>query len=116
MFFNLNNTLFCLYRPIYVDLDVGQGQLSIPGTIGAMAIERPADVEEGFSQVCPLIYHYGYKEPGCNVMLYNLLVTKLAQTVAERMEANRQSRRENNILPVIHLLSDFFFKFLFRCC
>ncbi|EFX89485.1 protein CLP1 homolog [Daphnia pulex] len=78
-------------RPIYVDLDVGQGQLSIPGTIGAMAIERPADVEEGFSQVCPLIYHYGYKEPGSNVMLYNLLVTKLAQTVAERMEANRQN-------------------------
>lgn len=64
-----------------------------------MAIERPADVEEGFSQVCPLIYHYGYKEPGSNIMLYNLLVSKLAQTVAERMEANRQSKsRELNIL------------------
>ncbi|EFX62356.1 hypothetical protein DAPPUDRAFT_120305 [Daphnia pulex] len=61
----------------------------------------PADVEEGFSQVCPLIYHYGYKEPGSNVMLYNLLVTKLAQTVAERMEANRQSRRENAVSGVI---------------
>lgn len=57
-----------------------------------MAIERPADVEEGFSQVCPLIYHYGHKEPGTNIMLYNLLVTKLAQTVAERMDANRQSK------------------------
>ena len=78
-------------RPIYVDLDVGQGQLSIPGTIGAMAIERAADVEEGFSQICPLVYHYGYKEPGSNSMLYNLLVSKLGQTVSERMDENRLS-------------------------
>lgn len=84
-------------RPIYVDLDVGQGQLSIPGTIGAMAIERPADVEEGFSQICPLIYHYGYKEPGSNSMLYNLLVTKLAQVVAERMEVNRLSKSRGTL-------------------
>jgi len=76
-------------RPIFVDLDVGQGQLSIPGTLGAMAIERPADVEEGFSQICPVIYHYGNKSPGNNQILYNLLVKKLAKTVAERMEANR---------------------------
>jgi polyribonucleotide 5'-hydroxyl-kinase len=69
-----------------------------------MAIERPADVEEGFSQVCPLIYHYGYKEPGSNVMLYNLLITKLAQTAAGRMEANRQSRRESNIHSIIHII------------
>ena len=78
-------------RPIYVDLDVGQGQLSIPGTIGAMAIERPADVEEGFSQICPLIYHYGYKSPDKNLMLYNMLVTQLAKVVGERMDANRLS-------------------------
>ncbi len=56
-----------------------------------MAIERPADVEEGFSQLCPLVYHFGYKEPGSNPILHDLLVTKLAQTVAEKMEANRIS-------------------------
>jgi len=81
--------ILVLFRPIFVDLDVGQGQLSIPGTLGAMAIERPADVEEGFSQICPIIYHYGYKSPGNNQLLYNLLVSKLAKTVSERMEANK---------------------------
>ncbi|EFX63542.1 hypothetical protein DAPPUDRAFT_119123 [Daphnia pulex] len=35
---------------------------------------RPADVEEGFSQVCPLIYHYGYKEPGMNGQGYQMLI------------------------------------------
>lgn len=82
----------CPHRPVYVDIDVGQGQISIPGTIGAMAVERPGDIEEGFSQVCPLAYHYGNKEPGSNPLLYNKLVTKLAQTVAEKMESNRQSK------------------------
>ena len=84
--------ILVLFRPIFVDLDVGQGQLSIPGTLGAMAIERPADVEEGFSQICPIIYHYGYKSPGNNQLLYNLLVSKLAKTVSERMEANKISK------------------------
>ena len=41
---------------------------------------------------------------GSNVMLYNLLVTKLAQTIAERMEANRQSRRESNIHSIIQII------------
>ncbi len=75
-----------------MDIDVGQGNLSIPGTIGAMAIERPADVEEGFSQLCPLIYHFGHKTPSKNPTLHNLLVTKLAKSVAEKMEANRISK------------------------
>ena len=56
-----------------------------------MTIERPADVEEGFSQLCPLVYHFGYKEPGSNPILHDLLVTKIAQRVAEKMEANRIS-------------------------
>ena len=51
-------------KPIYVDLDVGQGDISIPGTIGAMLVERPASVEEGFSQNSPLVYHYGHNSPG----------------------------------------------------
>ena len=59
-----------------------------------MSIEQPADVEEGFSQVCPLIYHYGYKGLESNIMIYNLLVKKLAQAVAERTETNHQSMFE----------------------
>ena len=35
--------------PIFVDLDVGQGELSVPTTLGANLVERPADIDEGFS-------------------------------------------------------------------
>ncbi|KAG8233599.1 hypothetical protein J437_LFUL001010 [Ladona fulva] len=77
-------------RPVFVDLDVGQGQISIPGTIGALLVERPATVEEGFSQQAPLVYHYGHKSPGNNPALYNMLVSRLAEVIQERMGANRK--------------------------
>ena len=35
--------------PIFVDLDVGQGEISVPTTLGANLVERPADIDEGFS-------------------------------------------------------------------
>ncbi len=34
---------------------------------GALLIERPASIEEGFSQNSPLVYHYGHKTPGMSV-------------------------------------------------
>lgn len=36
------------HRPIFADLDVGQGTISVPGTIGSLLIERPASIEEAF--------------------------------------------------------------------
>lgn len=56
-------------------------------------IERPATIEEGFSQEAPLVYNFGYKSPGTNRALFNMLVTKLAERVAERMEANKKSNK-----------------------
>jgi len=85
-------------RPIFVDLDVGQGQISVPGTVGALLVERPADVEEGFSQQAPLVYHYGHKAPGSNITLYNLLVARLAEATNLRMESNRKANASGVII------------------
>ena len=77
-------------------------------------VEDPADIQDGFFQVFPLIFHYGYKEPGSNVMLYIiLLVTRLAQTVAPRMEDNQQIRKTNSF-HALHCLGNC--DILFRCC
>lgn len=38
-------------RPLYVDLDVGQGALAVPGALGAVLTDKPLDVVEG---VCTL--------------------------------------------------------------
>lgn len=78
-------------RPIFVDLDVGQGSISVPGTIGSLLVERPASIEEGFSQSAPLVYHYGHKTPGHNPPLYNKLVSRMADVVRERLDANKKA-------------------------
>ncbi|CAF3682803.1 unnamed protein product [Rotaria sordida] len=72
--------------PILVDLDVGQNQVSIPGTIASMVIRRPASVEEGFRIEMPLVFHYGYKTPGENIGLYNEIVSSMAMYVNIRSE------------------------------
>lgn len=79
-------------RPIFVDLDVGQGQISVPGSVGALLIERPASLDSGFSQEAPLVYNFGYSEPNRNNKLYSLLYAQLAQTIKEKMEINKRSR------------------------
>lgn len=47
----------------------------MPGTVSALCIERPADVEEGFSVQAPLVYHFGSTSPGTNIKLYNKVKT-----------------------------------------
>ncbi|XP_052894833.1 protein CLP1 homolog [Anopheles moucheti] len=85
-------------RPIFVDLDVGQGAIAIPGTIGALLVERPAPVAEGFSQQAPLVYHYGHSSPSSNSTFYDVLISKLAETTLERLQANKKAKSSGMII------------------
>lgn len=87
----LNYAVRMRRRPIFVDLDVGQGMISVPGSIGALLVERPAAVEEGFSQQAPLVYHFGHHSVENNLMLYDILVSKLAEVISERMQSNKKA-------------------------
>ncbi|XP_038044313.1 polyribonucleotide 5'-hydroxyl-kinase Clp1-like [Patiria miniata] len=78
-------------RPTFVDIDVGQGVISVPGTIGALLIERPADIEEGFSLAGPLVYHFGATTPGANLKLYTLLVSSMAEVFNKRCMTNQRA-------------------------
>lgn len=78
------------HRPIYVDLDVGQG-FSIPGTVSSLLIERPASIEEGFSQLAPLVIHYGHKAPDFNNELYKTCVTTLADITLGRLKDDKRT-------------------------
>lgn len=55
-------------------------------------IERPASIDDGFSQEAPLVYHFGHKSPQENTNLYGILVQKLATMVKERLEVNKRSK------------------------
>ena len=53
-----------------MDLDVGQGSISIPGSMGMAEVDRVADVVEGFHELVPVVFHYGHLSPDGNEKLY----------------------------------------------
>ena len=77
--------------PIYVDLDVNQNLISLPGTISAVVAERTALIEEGFNIDTQIAYHYGYKNPAENPVLYRRLITVLRDAINFRCESIRSS-------------------------
>ena len=80
-------------RPIFVDLDVGQGSIGVSGSIGAVLVERPAAIEEsGFSDTAPFILHYGHTSPGQNGPLFSKLTRRMADVVRDRMDKNRKAK------------------------
>lgn len=64
-------------RPIFIDLDVGQQNIGIPGTIGGLMVERPADPVEGFDMKAPIVYHFGHTSPNVNYKLYITLIKRI---------------------------------------
>ncbi|PIC23359.1 hypothetical protein B9Z55_017089 [Caenorhabditis nigoni] len=74
--------------PILVDLDVGQNNISVPGTIGAMLVQKTADVVDGFERNMPLVLNFGHTSPGENLPLYETLLKGLASTMNSQIEEN----------------------------
>ncbi|CAG0890727.1 unnamed protein product [Cyprideis torosa] len=85
-------------RPVFVDLDVGQGHLAVPGMMTAVLVERPVTPEDGFSEKAPLVYSFGHKSPSDNMAMYNILVTRLGQAVRERLRLNKKANHSGVII------------------
>ncbi|KAF8763499.1 protein CLP1 homolog [Argiope bruennichi] len=73
-------------KPLYIDLDVGQSSISIPGTIGILPVEEPGDIVKGFNDAKSSVYFFGQKSPGLNMLLYYLLIKKLGETLNNRLK------------------------------
>eukprot|EP01097_Dermamoeba_algensis_P005002 TRINITY_DN3188_c0_g1_i1.p1 TRINITY_DN3188_c0_g1~~TRINITY_DN3188_c0_g1_i1.p1 ORF type:complete len:423 (-),score=70.73 TRINITY_DN3188_c0_g1_i1:217-1485(-) len=78
------------YQPTFVDLDVSQGDVSVPGTLAATSCTRPIDYEEGFSSSAPLVYFYGHLNPTENLKLYKLQISYLARDLNKRAEIHKE--------------------------
>lgn len=52
------------WKPTFVDLDIGQGSITIPGCIAATPIELPIDPVDGIPLEMPLVYFHGHPNPG----------------------------------------------------
>ncbi|KAF7489999.1 Protein CLP1 -like protein [Sarcoptes scabiei] len=85
-------------KPIFVDLDLGQGSVSIPGNIGAVVIEKPADVVESFQINAPIVFHYGHTSHSKNPKLYDIIMGALAETVEKKKQNDSITKYSGTIV------------------
>ncbi|GFR18753.1 protein CLP1 homolog [Trichonephila clavata] len=106
--FLLNYAVRCGRCPLFIDLDVGQNSISIPGTISMNTIRKPLDIVAGFEDESNQVYHFGYESPKHNTTLYSLLLKRLGQTVRSRFRhINMDSRFSGVIINTCGWKSDF---------
>ncbi|XP_030513567.1 protein CLP1 homolog [Rhodamnia argentea] len=86
------------WKPTFVDLDIGQGSITIPGCISATPIELPIDPVEGVPLEMPLVYFFGHVTPSNNVELYKVLVKELAHTLERQFSGNAESRAAGMVI------------------
>lgn len=86
------------WKPTFVDLDIGQGAITIPGCISATPIEMPIDPIEGIPLEMPIVYFYGHTSPSANADLYRVLVKELAQTLEKQFLGNSESRAAGMVI------------------
>ena len=77
---------------ILCDIDPEEGFISLPGTLSAMAITRPLDIEEEFGgsssvyNTTPLSYYYGASDIQEKRNLYESLIQSLAESVDYKLK------------------------------
>ncbi|MCO5605129.1 hypothetical protein L7F22_059309 [Adiantum nelumboides] len=86
------------WKPTFVDLDIGQGSVTIPGTLAATPIEMPIDPVEGIPLEVPLVYFYGHVNPSANTESYRALVKELARMLEVQFAANAECRAAGMVI------------------
>lgn len=79
------------HSPLYVDLDLGQGAVTVPGTLSAVPIDSQIDLEEGVPLEMPLVYYYGDLTVN-NPDYYKHIVSRMGAMMDERSKANESAR------------------------
>lgn len=81
-------------KPTLVDLDVGQGSLSVPGTIAASPLDMNSiSVEEEFVLTNPLAYFFGHASQSDNPEQFRHQIQQLASAVKRRMANDAEGTR-----------------------
>ena len=85
--------------PFLVDLDVGQSSITIPGCVSAIPLDKTSlNIEEGFSNLNPLVYFHGHSAPKDNIDYYKHLVSTLATKIKARFERDPDTRASGIIV------------------
>ena len=107
--------------PIFVDLDPDQGQIGLPGTIGALSIESPIDIEMGLELKSSMLMHFGHEKPSADIenkssLYYNAIVESMAKVVHSKLEHDRKSYYSGVIINSSSWTEDNDYKLLVNAC
>lgn len=81
------------FAPAFIDLDLGQNEVSIPGTLSTAVIHRKTlSIENNFDNINPLVFFFGHTTPSDLHMLYSNMVQRLENT----LDRYRQKTLEND--------------------
>ena len=79
--------------PTFVDLDIGQGEITVPGNLCATCMDRESlDAVDGYRLGAPLVYPFGHLTPAANPTLFKHLVERLAEKVRRGGEEKVEKR------------------------
>ena len=109
------------WAPIFVDLDPDQGYIGLPGTIGALSIESPVDIETGFQTRSSMLLHFGHTSPLPDVannsgLNYKAVVDNLAKIVHSKLEQDKKSRESGVIINSSSWTDSGYYKLLLDTC
>ncbi|GFW49984.1 protein CLP1 homolog [Trichonephila clavipes] len=94
--------------PLFIDLDVGQNSISLPGTISVNTVGKPLDIVSGFEDEATQVYHFGYENSKHNTTLYSLLLKRLGQNLRSRFRrTNKDTKFSGVIINTCGWKSDF---------
>lgn len=95
----LNYAVRASWKPTFVDLDVGQNCISIPGCVAATPITTVFSPNSGELEAERQIsYFFGHTSPAKATQLYKKLVDKLAHVVDERCQKNDDAKHSGVII------------------
>ena len=85
------------FTPLLIDLDIGQGMITVPGTLSCVLVEDVAEINSGtFSQNNALSFFYGHASPSENINYYKVLVERMATIVDTFLESNSASKASSS--------------------
>ncbi|KXS20132.1 Clp1-domain-containing protein [Gonapodya prolifera JEL478] len=90
--------------PLFVDIDPGEGTVTVPGSLSATPLVRPLDVEDEFSatpltsSTAPFVVYHGYPRPGDHGALYKAQVGRLAEVVEKKVASDVDVRTSGFII------------------
>ncbi|PRP78662.1 pre-mRNA cleavage complex subunit [Planoprotostelium fungivorum] len=86
-------------QTIFVDVDVGQGSITIPGMVAAQEMTQPTPIGRvEYTASNPLSYFYGAVTPSENIPLYKNQVENLARDIDARCDDNEGAVRSSGLI------------------